>query len=420
MAIYKEIILKIVLLLLVPTLSLVSLAQPAKGATDDLSIIMLPQDLGTDISGRVDTFKNPDNSLTLSDVSAPEFDGFIRNKQSGYSPGIFSGSLWVRITLQDNNHEPEPLYLLVDSPLLEARFYQRSQDGIAEQKGGRYFASEEESIHSTFPTFRLLPPEQGQTRVYYLKIRNDGVHSLALSILKGEAVWGRDRLASWFGGAVTGAILIMIAYNLFLYFSTREVDFLWYSLTVAFLHFGHIASVVTNSVFYSGKLSIFTEIWIPVTKVLGTICLIQFSRYFLRTKVGSKGIDRILVGVNIFALVMLFSLAFVPAAKINAIHNIGGLIGLVTIIIYSGYLFSKGAKYARFYFIAWFPMLLIAILRIAVAMSGNGHLLYNTRVGLDAVRSQARQLGGDAKAVLGQDKPNGNREIQFELTVHVA
>lgn len=341
----------------------------------DRSIIMLPTDVDTEFSARVDVFADESRKLTVSDIARDDFKGFVRNRQEGYSKGVFPGHLWLRFILKSES-EPSPSYFLqIDKPLLDVRFYQLESGTLVEQRGGRAFSTAEESHNSTFPAFRLDPPARGEMKSYYVMIRNDGVHSLSLALRTPEGAWSRDRLQSWLAGFASGVILIMICYNLFLYLSTRETDFLWYSLTVLFLHYGHIGGSVTNSMFYGGKLSIVPEIWIPLSKILGTMCLVQFTRIFLHIKQDSLWVDRVLLGVNFYSLAMLVSFGFLPSALVNALHNIGGGIGLVTCIGYSGYLFARGNKYARFYFIAWFPMLLVAMLYVFIAMTARGYLL---------------------------------------------
>lgn len=339
------------------------------------SVIVLPNDLDTEFSGRIDIFADPSRQLRASDVMRDDFDGFRRNRQAGYSQGVFSGHLWLRFTVKAES-ETSPVYFLqLEKPLLDVRFYQLESGIPNEQRGGRAFSTAEESINSTFPVFRLNPPALGEMKTYYVMIRNDGVHSLSLALRTSEGAWSKDRLQSWFAGFASGVILIMICYNLFLFISTKEADFFWYSLSVLFLHYGHIGGSVTNSMFYAGKLSIMPEIWIPLSKILGTMCLVQFTRIFLRTRQDSVWVDRILLAVNYYSLVMLISFVFLPAATVNALDNIGAGIGLITCISYSGYLFARGNKYARFYFIAWFPMLLVAMLYVFIAMTARGNLL---------------------------------------------
>ena len=347
-------------------------------AAVDESVILVPNDVGTEISSRTYVFADASGKLTINDVARQDFQGFQRNRSDGFSKGVFAGNLWVRFSVSSSEEHARLYYLHLEKPLLDVQFYQDTEKGMSEQQGGRLYAIGEETLSSTFPVFRLELPQVSAKKTYYVKIRNDGVHSLSLVIRDGEGVWARDRLDSWFAGSVSGIIFIMILYNLFLYFSTREKDFLWYSLAVFFLHYGVIAGGVTNSLVYSYKLMIFPEIWIPFCKIIGTIALIEFSRIFLRTKAQSKRVDRILIGVNIYSLLMLASFTFLSPPLVNAIDNLGAAVGLITVISYSGILFARGNKYARFYFIAWFPMLLVAFLHVIIAMTGRGHLMHYT------------------------------------------
>jgi hypothetical protein len=360
-------------------MALVLLTSPALFAEtmQERSIIVLPNDLDTEISSRVDIFADATGKMNIEDIVKKDFDGFQRNRVAGYSLGVFAGNLWLRLTLKSESNGNGTYILQLDKPLLDVRFFQRQGGTMVEQFGGRSASKTQETMSTTFPAFRLEAPVAGEVKDYYVMIRNDGVHSLSLSLRTTEQAWSRDRLHSWFGGFASGVILIMICYNLFLFYSTRESDFLWYSLTVFFLHYGHIAGNVTNSVFYAGKLPFVPEVWVPLSKILGTMALVQFTRIFLRTKELSLWVDRILRAVLVYSIAMLVSLGFLPSASVNALHNIGAFIGLMTVIGYSGYLFAKGNKYARFYFIAWFPMLLVAMLYVIAAMTARGHLLQN-------------------------------------------
>lgn len=368
----------IIILLSACALLLLTFASPSFAGIDmESSVVQLPTDLGIDLSDRLDIFADTQRDLTIADVTAPSFQGFQRNKVKSYSRGVFSGNLWLRLAINPGESTHDELFLYIPRPLLEVRFFQKIGDHIVEQKGGRHFSTAEESYHSTYPSFRITPPETNATQYLYVMIRNDGVHSLALQILDHVGIWQEDRLQSWFGGFVTGFMIIMMLYNIFLFISTREADFLWYSLTVLFIHFGVIASGATNTVFYSGKIYLLPQIFIPLSKILGSICIVQFSRIFLRTQRDAKWVDRTLLGVIAFSLIMLLALTRFPASIINAVDNIGVFIGLVTMFSYSGVLFARGSKHARFYFIAWFPVLLVAMLQVILSMTGHGHLTTN-------------------------------------------
>ncbi|HYX37677.1 MAG TPA: 7TM diverse intracellular signaling domain-containing protein [Oligoflexus sp.] len=327
-----------------------------------------------EISNRVDIFLDPSAKVSVAEVTAQDFQGFKRNEELYPSFGAFPGRVWVRMLLSNDRAETAKYVIGLNAVALDARLYTDGQ----EMKAGRIYGSDQEQYPSRMPSFlvEFKPQEQ---KTLYLSIRADMVYSLKLKVSQPEVFYQAERFGNYFAGFYVGIMLIMILYNCFLFAATRDISFLWYVLTVFFLHLNVIGLYMTNSDYFGIRNPIFPEKFGLIAKILGTIFLIQFSRVFLRTSQAPK-LDWFLKGVMAVSPIFFALLFVLPLARANAFHNLILMPSLISMIVYSGILFSRGLRYARFYFIAWFPVLLVGLVTVMLNMLKLGNLFHNSGI----------------------------------------
>lgn len=342
----------------------------------DVAAITINEVPSLEISNSIDIFLDPDNKTTIQDVSRPEFQQFKRNSELFPSFGAFGGTAWLRFSLHNaSDHELQSI-LLLNATILDARLYFLNEDGqMQEYKAGRLHVNDQETFPNMMPRFNLQF-KPGQTIQYYMSVKAYVVYTIKLSINQPEAFYQNQRLAHFFGGLYVGIMLIMSLYNLFIYASTRDSAYLWYVATVMTLHLGVFGQYVTNGDYFGLKIPLFPSLDLWLFKLVGFAFLVQFSRLFLYTKRVPR-YDRCLNATFALTGVFLLATPFFNIAKLNAVHNIIVVTVVMSFIVYSGRLFSQGSSYARYYFIAWFPFMLMALILITLNMTKKAHLMPN-------------------------------------------
>ncbi len=192
-------------------------------------------------------------------------------------------------------------------------------------------------------------------------------------------------------GLYAGIIMAILFYNLFLFFSTKDTNYLMYvlylfSLLIAQLTFsGWVFKFLwPNSPSWNQYAVIFTSSLPGVTGLI-------FSLKFLHVKRYSKFLSYIYIGVTIlYSFVGIFCF-LMPHSVGYALLTYGGIAGGLLLIVSSGYIAYKGYRPAYYYFIAWF---LFALGRQVLSLRNLDILPYN------AFTSYILYIGSALEAIL--------------------
>ena len=170
-------------------------------------------------------------------------------------------------------------------------------------------------------------------------------------------------------GGVIGILLIMLVYNLFVYFSTRDVNYLYYIGFVASYLLFHLtltgytfAYVWPNAVSWNGiAISIFAA-----SAALFT-CL--FTDSFLKLRSFSRSASNLVRFLAVCSALLLVA-GFVLPYSISIRIVVAMTLPITATALIMGYWrWWKGAKFARFYCLAW-TAILLGILALNTSKAG--------------------------------------------------
>ncbi|HVZ31737.1 MAG TPA: 7TM diverse intracellular signaling domain-containing protein, partial [Polyangiaceae bacterium] len=173
---------------------------------------------------------DPSARCTLEDV-ARDPSLFRPERRDSPTYGFLSGALWLRFSVA-NPADIERTWLLeLGYPHLDwIELYVPRADGTHELRkmGDQYVFSEREIQYRNF-LISLREPAHS-VRTYYLRVRTTGAMSLPVRAWTYDtfiAHQARELPGLWM---FYGLVLVMAAYNLFLYFSVRQQEYLYYVL----------------------------------------------------------------------------------------------------------------------------------------------------------------------------------------------
>lgn len=293
------------------------------------------------------------HSLTIDDFAKNEIIWSANEKKLlgfGYAPSF---DVWVKFTLTNTTDEVLEKILEYDNTITsEIQFYEPMYQNPLKE-GLFHMDSDRKTIN---PIFRIsLAPHESKT--YYLK-----VHSYITALIVKLNLWESERfyekeivhqlcLALFFG-----AISILALYNLFLFFFTKDVSYLYYVL--------YIVGVMVHHGIYVGIANIYllNQEWVirliglsPFIVAFPIVALAFFSRSFLRIKQYPL-LNKIL---NIYLIV--FSLFLFATLLTNALHpyrNIFFISLLVYLFIVAIYAALKKNRQAYFILFGWITILI--------------------------------------------------------------
>ena len=182
--------------------------------------------------------EDPTGRLTLADVRNPTWAGRFRQLRSSGQPANIQhprSNYWLRLTVRHAPVESDAWYLeLYDSHIGQALFYRprpgsaTAYDSVA-TGATRSFATRPHP----YKNFLFdLPPRPGQTVTYYLRLHSDTKTSFRAMVHSGAGLIPELSLQYWLLGIFYGILLIMVVYNLILYFFLQEGSYFYYVLYV--------------------------------------------------------------------------------------------------------------------------------------------------------------------------------------------
>ena len=187
--------------------------------------------------------EDPTGRLTIADVQAPAWSQrFQRLRGSGHPPNIQRprSTYWLRITVANTPTETAAWYLeLYDSHIGQAVFF-RPRHGLGRPGTPIAYDSVVTGANQPFATrphpyknFLFdLPPHPGQTTTYYLRLHSDSRTSFRAMLHSGAGLIPELSAQYWLLGIFYGILLIMLFYNLILYFFLKEQTYISYVLYV--------------------------------------------------------------------------------------------------------------------------------------------------------------------------------------------
>ena len=284
--------------------------------------------------------------LDIEDVKKKKFEK--NNKKLlgyGYSPNF---DVWVRFTLKNNTQKLLHKIVEYDNSLTtDIRFYDPDIKGYI-QEGLFHIKDNRKSIN---PVFKIeLKPHE--TKTYYLKVSSYiTTMIIELKLWDIQAFYEKEIKHQFILALFFGAMMILGFYNLFIYFFTRDISYLFYVL--------YIVGIVLHHLIYVGISNIYmlSQEWIIHTIEFGAfivafpaLALGLFTKTFLRTK-QYPVLDKIL---NIFLiLIPVVTVVFLFTDQFNSLRNLMSFSLLVYLMLVTIYAAIKKNRQAYFILFGW-------------------------------------------------------------------
>lgn len=314
-------------------------------------------------------------TLTFNDIRSPAHNqAFTRFRGTsdpnfGHTRSIF----WVRIRLllpPENDHAAkahEEWFLEIAYPQLDnIRFFTpdvtlspQSQGMISYsvRQSGDMFPFAMRDLSYRMPTFRLPTVEQDSVLTVYFRLESQGSMTFPM-MLRTDAAMSRHIVNEQFIlGMFYGILLIMIGYNLFVFFSLRDVSYLFYVSYI--LTYGMFLFIWNGLAFqYLWNES---PLWhnrsVIVFMGLSGLSVFLFSQYYLDTRRITPRAHRFMNVMMLYfvvGIVLTFILPYITAIRI--MYG-APLLTLPIILTVSVICIRKGYRPARYFLVAWILLL---------------------------------------------------------------
>jgi signal transduction histidine kinase/FixJ family two-component response regulator len=308
--------------------------------------------------------EDPTGQLTIDDVAGPAYaDQFTPSQSEWPNFGLTNSIYWLRFQV-DNQAAQNTVWLLEQqkSSFRSLAFYTPSVTGagFVETESGHLRPFSTREIPHRNVVFKLpVPP--GTTETFYMRANASGM-LLSLVIWSSVAFAPKTQFEYLWLGLYLGSLCIIAIYNLFLFLSLRDRNYLYYMLYVGCLLLNHAAREGLASQFLWPE-----NIRVPalVFALLATLALFKFTTLFLSTH---TQIPRLHPVFKVM-MILLGGLALV-IVELKATPATVRLWLLLTALSYILMLLAafitwrQGYRPARYYLLAWSFPFVVAILSI--------------------------------------------------------
>lgn len=314
------------------------------------------------IGKQISYFEDKEGTFSIQSIASSTDKLFLSYDKDILNFGFSQSIFWLKLAVKNSDSLSNWILEIRNPDLDRVTLYYKDEKGSwKERSDGDTWPFQKKEIDSRNIAFNLTSNHEG-TSLYYIKIKSIGNILIPVKIEKYDFFIRENFKSELFFGICYGILLIMLFYNLFIYFSIREISYIYYVLTVTLailfygLYYGHIPQYITH--FRSPALNNL----LTVIGILWSISILQFVKIFLNLALVSSFFNRLLNLMILLFFLNLLTLLFIDStlpAQINAILAFPSII----IVLVSNFLaLKKGNRAARFFTLAWSLYLLSIII----------------------------------------------------------
>ena len=157
---------------------------------------------------------------------------FQKSEKDALNFGVTTSTLWIKFSVDNQGQFSERILRIKNALLDNVKLYRQDHQGEwTLTEAGDQFVFDRRRIKDHDHCFRLLLPG-GQQKDYYLRFETAGSMQIPLVLHSLQDYQKTVLINEWSYGLFTGAMLIMVFYNLFLFFGLKDKSYLAYSLFI--------------------------------------------------------------------------------------------------------------------------------------------------------------------------------------------
>lgn len=320
------------------------------------------------LSNQTSSFKIGQHLQVLDDpkvvdvTSALASSHFVQCKQDIPNLGLKSGPVWFKFSVK-NNSEYGHYLLDIAYPILdkvELYTLDSNQNIIGSSIMGEQlnFKPREYDFSDFIFDINIPPGAKGN---FLLKVQSAEQIILPITISRPDRLWEKLSRESTLAGIFLGIVLIMAFYNLFLFFSVKDKGYLYYVVYVVFVGLTQLGIKGYTYQFLWPSSPVFQERSLIIFGCISCLAALLFAEYFLKVKQTAPKGKYIIYGLYLMFVFSLICSIFGNIQFSFQMMLMSTTIGSILIILLSFYVMVKGYAPAKFFFAAWFVLLMGSI-----------------------------------------------------------
>ncbi len=293
-------------------------------------------------------------NIKIDNIIRNEYDSrFIKSETDVPNYGYTSSVYWIKFEVKNPDHVSKEMYLEIGFPFLDyIELYIPDADNKIEKKtaGMQYSFDKRELKYKNF-IFKINV-NQGNNQ-YFIRVKSSSSMNLPL-VLQTPGYFAENSINEYIVlGLYYGILAVMILYNLFVFFSIRDRNYIFYILYIIsnLLLFMSVDGIAVQ--YFWPDNTWWAKITIPFFIFLNVFTIPQFCRSFLDLKEMAPIVNKILMFLMGFSLAGMVMTTIIDYSIAMLLSIITAGIGAPLCLMSGIYCVIKGYKPARFYVIAW-------------------------------------------------------------------
>ena len=322
--------------------------------------------------------------LTIKDVAygkaSKDFKILYTNQTN---LGYRKEAIWIRFSVKNKSKENKKWLLNLNYGTIDdVNYYTiQSENNIEVKNAGLKYSMSVREIKSHTIIFPLLLNNE-EEKTFYVRIESGKSIPLNLEIDLPEIFFKSEQNRYLILGILYGGILILAIYNLFLYFSVKDLSYLYYFFYALSISYYQSAVDGFGYQFLTPSFPNYNLIYGMISASLITLFGSLFAKEFLQIKKYSKFLNKSFI-ILIYVAISYILAIFILKPKNSAFSTEIGLIYILLLLISSIFCLLKGSRNALYYLIASL-FFLIGVLFRAFKNLGDLGISFLTDFGMPA------------------------------------
>jgi len=324
---------------------------------------LIVHDAKQDLAHYIEYIEDQTQQLTIQEVLHQPKQWQMQKQDKPYF-GYSKSAYWLKVDVQTTAYQQSaPRLLEVAYPLLDdiQIFLVQNQKVIQQwQLGDKWLFEQREIPHHLFIVPINLAAQQHYQ--FYFRIQSSSGLQVPISLWPERSFWQHDQTRQLLLGCFYGSLIIMIAYNFFIWLSVREKSYLFYVIFV--IGFGVLLATIDglsyqylwpNAVWWNNHA-------ITVLLNFSLAMSLVFGREFLNTRKFNPRLHKlatIYMNIMFVMAVLSFYVPYQTMIVITLLFSMGTAVLVMTIGICN---WRAGNRAARFFVGSWLLLASMVVL----------------------------------------------------------
>jgi two-component system, sensor histidine kinase LadS len=345
------------------------------------------------VTSKLDILEDPEKKLTITQIiNLNNANSFKPIDEDMVNLGYTKSAYWFRLRVLNKNRS-KPTLMEIPWPhidYLDIYMFSNKNDGDEEAddvfisyKSGRMIPYHQRAYEHKNFVFRIPNIPAGDEIIIYFRVASDETIIFPVHLIDEMKFFSKDHNEEFIFGIYYGVVLIMFFYNLFLYLSLRDKNYLIYLFYVIALGLYQLS---INGIIFSfwADYPNWNKLFLPLSNSFLQFILIILFKNLLNLQAEFKWEKKVIILLAYLSSISFLMIFFVEYSRMIVPLNIMGFLYMITSILIVIRAVLRGNRTAIFFLFTWIVFLaggIVLTLRNFNILPQNFFTMYSLQIG---------------------------------------